>query len=177
MGAIAAIGWLMDANRELAGVEAHGHAVAGTRDPEKAFPKALGPLYVAVAGGVLLVTLLPWAFSLLPDLGEGGSGAEVAGPPPTNEPYISASSATAFEVTEVAVFADQPFRLTFENKQAAVPHNVAIYDTPDRATELFVGEIFEGPATRVYDVEPLAAGSYFYVCSVHPPMTGTLHAR
>jgi hypothetical protein len=174
MGAIASIGWLMDANRELVSVEAHGHAVPATRDPERAFPKALGPVYAGVAAVALVFTLFPWALSLLP---AGGGGEEVTGPPPTREPYISASAVTEFEVTEVAVFADEPFRLTFENKQVAVPHNVAIYDTPERGTEYFVGELFEGPDTRVYEVGPLAEGAYFYVCSVHPPMTGTLYAR
>lgn len=173
MGAIASVGWLLDANRELTSVEAHGHAIPTTRDPERAFPKALSPVYAAVAGAAIVLTLLPWALSLLP----AGGGDEVAGPPPTREPTISASSAVAFEVTEVAVFADEPFPLTFENKQAGVPHNVAIYDTPERAVEHFVGEIFEGPDTRVYEVGPLAEGAYFYVCTVHPPMTGTLYAR
>jgi hypothetical protein len=174
MGAIALIGWLMTANRELADVEAHGHAIPATRDPEAAFPKALGPLYVAVGGIVLLITLLPWLLTLLPS---ASTSSEVAGPIPTREPYISASSATSFDVTEVAVFADAPILLTFDNKQAGVPHNVAIYDSPDRTTEYFVGEIFEGPDTRVYDVGALEVGQYFYVCSVHPPMTGTLYAR
>ena len=38
----------------------------------------------------------------------------------------------------------------------------------------FMGEIFPGVATREYVVPPLVAGSYMYVCSVHPSMTGTL---
>ena len=174
MGAIALVGWLMDADRELKDVEAHGHAIPATRDPEAAFPKALGPLYVAIGGIVVLITLLPWVLSLLPT---ASTSPELAGPIPTHEPVISASSATGFDVTEIAIFADAPFLLEFDNKQDGVPHNVAIYDGPDRATEYFVGEIIEGPDERVYDVGALEKGEYFYTCSVHPPMTGTLYAR
>ena len=107
-----------------------------------------------------------------------GAGAkpDSGGPPPTNAPYVAASAVTGFEVTEISVFANEDFELTFENKQAGVPHNVAIYDSAARTTELFVGEIITVPDTRVYPVHGLSAGTYFYACSVHPPMTGTLYA-
>ena len=39
---------------------------------------------------------------------------------------------------------------------------------------MFKGEIFSGVATKVYDVPALDAGSYAFVCTVHPTMTGTL---
>jgi plastocyanin len=67
--------------------------------------------------------------------------------------------------------------MTFENKQAGVPHNVAIWDSPALNTEYFQGEIFDGPDTRVYEVPPLAAGTYWFICTVHPNMTGTLYVQ
>lgn len=66
MAAIAAIGWLLDADRELADIEAHGHPSQADRDPEKAWPRRLIPVYVLVGGVAILVTLAPWLFSLLP---------------------------------------------------------------------------------------------------------------
>ena len=39
---------------------------------------------------------------------------------------------------------------------------------------LFKGEIITGPAQITYDVPALPAGTYTYICSVHPNMTGTL---
>ena len=39
------------------------------------------------------------------------------------------------------------------------------------------GEVFTGVATRTYDVPALAAGSYQFVCTVHPNMVGTLTAQ
>ena len=41
---------------------------------------------------------------------------------------------------------------------------------------MFKGEIVTGPKVIVYDVPALPAGSYTFVCSVHPNMTGTLAA-
>ena len=36
------------------------------------------------------------------------------------------------------------------------------------------GAIFPGVAQQTYDVPALAAGTYGFVCTVHPNMTGTL---
>jgi hypothetical protein len=66
MAAIALIGWLLDANRELEDVEAHGHPSNVDRDPEKAWPRRLIPVYFIVGGLAIFITLLPWLLSLLP---------------------------------------------------------------------------------------------------------------
>ena len=70
MAAIASIGWLIDAGRELEDVEEHGHPTQGDRDPEKAWPTRLIPVYFIVGGAAIALTLLPWLLSLLP--GSGG---------------------------------------------------------------------------------------------------------
>jgi hypothetical protein len=66
MAAIASIGWLVDASRELQDVETHGHPAQADRDPERAWPRRLIPVYVLVGGLALLITLAPWLISLLP---------------------------------------------------------------------------------------------------------------
>ena len=38
----------------------------------------------------------------------------------------------------------------------------------------FKGDVFNGVATRQYQVPALAAGDYPFICTVHPTMTGTL---
>ena len=70
MAAIAVIGWLLDANKELEDIEEHGHPSEADRDPEKAWPSRLMPVYFVIGAGAILLTLLPWVLSLLP-----GSGA------------------------------------------------------------------------------------------------------
>jgi len=66
MAAIAALGWLLDASHELQDVEAHGHPTQADRDPAKAWPGRLMPVYVIVGGLALLLTLAPWLLTLLP---------------------------------------------------------------------------------------------------------------
>ncbi len=70
MATIAIIGWLLDAGHELDDIEEHGHPSQADRDPEKAWPSRLIPVYVIVGVIAIGLTLLPWLFSLLP-----GSGA------------------------------------------------------------------------------------------------------
>ena len=41
---------------------------------------------------------------------------------------------------------------------------------------MYLGEIFNGPEVRDYSVPAIPAGTYQFVCTVHPNMTGTLTA-
>ena len=68
--------------------------------------------------------------------------------------------------------ADKPFKIDFDNQDAATPHDVDIVD--GAGTKVFDGKDFPGPAKQVYDVGPLAAGGYTFICSIHPTMTGQL---
>jgi plastocyanin len=79
-----------------------------------------------------------------------------------------------YEQTALTAPANTPFQVSFENKDAGVPHNVTLHLGDTNGAELFKGQIFNGVATRVYDVPALDAGSYAFVCSVHPTMIGTL---
>ncbi len=102
------------------------------------------------------------------------------GPAPSGEPgppgptlAISALN-VAYEQADLQAPADTPFKITFDNKDASIQHNVSIHEGSATGTEVFKGEIFAGPAQRTYDVPALPAGPYAFVCTVHPTMAGTL---
>ena len=80
----------------------------------------------------------------------------------------------AYVETALTAKAGAPFKIDFDNQDAGVPHNVAIHQGSPTGTEVFKGAIFPGVATQTYDVKGLDAGTYAFVCSVHPTMTGTL---
>jgi len=88
--------------------------------------------------------------------------------------HISARN-IAFDTDHLETPAGQAFVLDFDNNDPGIPHNVEIKDAS--GTSLFKGQIITGPATISYQVPALAAGSYMFVCDVHPNMTGTLTAR
>ena len=69
MAVIAVIGWLFDANDELEDIEEYGHPSQADRDPEKAWPRRLIPIYFFVGAMAILLTLTPWLISLLPGSG------------------------------------------------------------------------------------------------------------
>jgi plastocyanin len=61
----------------------------------------------------------------------------------------------------------------------AEPHNVAIYTDRSKATSIAVGDTIRGPNKTVdYPVDALAAGDYYFDCTVHPAiMNGALYVR
>jgi len=79
-----------------------------------------------------------------------------------------------FSTDCLAAPADTPFTIAFDNQDAGVPHNIAIY-TDDSATKaLFTGELVTGPKKMTYSVKALPSGTYFFRCDVHPTtMTGS----
>lgn len=103
----------------------------------------------------------------------------------SQEPSASAGSGVvaitakgiAFEQAALTAPAGTPFQIVFTNDDAGTPHNVAIHKDSPSGSEVFKGEIFNGVATRTYDVPALAAGAYAFVCTVHPNMVGTLTVK
>ena len=114
----------------------------------------------------------------------GAPAATSATPAPGGSPAPTASSAPAgtvlkvvavgikFDVKELSAPADAAFQIEFDNQDAGIPHNVEIKDANGQS--VFKGELFNGAAVRTYDVPALAAGTYTFICTVHPNMTGTL---
>jgi plastocyanin len=86
----------------------------------------------------------------------------------------------AFNVSTITVPAGAKVTVNFDNKDAQVPHNFAVYQSGNGATgtasgPIFVGETILGPSTIVYQfTAPSAPGDYFFRCDVHPTiMFGT----
>ena len=121
-----------------------------------------------------------WTYAPAPPVTPAPSGAASDAPSdapaPTSDAGVVAISALGikFEQTAVTAPAGKPFQISFDNKDAGTPHNVAIHVGDAGGAELFKGEIFNGVATQVYDVPALNAGAYAFVCTVHPTMIGTL---
>ena len=88
-----------------------------------------------------------------------------------------AAANIAYDQTDLAAPAGVPFQIAFTNNDAGIPHNVSIRQGSPTGTEVFKGTIFTGVATQTYDVPALPAGTYSFVCSVHPNMTGTLTVK
>ena len=79
----------------------------------------------------------------------------------------------AFKTTDVAVKAGAPVTIDFDNQDGA-PHNIAISDANGQS--VFKGEIVSSKQVT-YNVPALAAGTYTFICEVHPNMKGTITAK
>ncbi len=123
----------------------------------------------ALAGLVLAVALGACAQAN----GSSPSGPAASADP--NSPTVVANG-LKFEQSTVNVPAGAAFTLVFDNKDGA-PHNIAIAKDQGFGQKVFEGEVFSGPSSKVYSVDTLAAGTYYFRCDVHPDMQGTIVAK
>ncbi|MGK2852144.1 MAG: cupredoxin domain-containing protein [Candidatus Limnocylindrales bacterium] len=151
---------------------------------------ALGLLAVALVG--CATTTPGWTYAPAPSLTPAPSASADASAEPSTSAAPSdsaapsesaaaggtvidlAAAAIAFDQAALSAPAGAPFQIAFANNDAGTPHNVEIKD--GGGASVYTGEVFSGVATKTYDIPALAAGTYSFVCTVHPNMVGTLTA-
>ena len=111
-----------------------------------------------------------------------GSTSATQGPteslPPDAEVLKVTAEAVAFDVKELTVGADKTFGIDFVQKDTGVGgHNVEIRDADGKT--VFDGAVLNDPGETTYVVPGLAAGTYTFICRIHPiaSMTGTLTVK
>jgi len=80
----------------------------------------------------------------------------------------------AFNTSKITVPAGAHVTINFDNQDAGIPHNFALYENRDAQTTIFKGDVISGPkkVTYVFDA-PNKSGTYFFRCDIHPSfMTG-----
>lgn len=169
---VSLLGWLNDARKEFRHVVAADRTGHIENEPPPGWPKVFLPVFsvLVVAAVVLNLGWFP-PRSASGDEGPGGSPAP-SGPPANPGEVTIVAQAVKFDITTLTLPADQPIKITFDNRDPNTPHDVDIHQGD---TVIFDGADFPGPKIEVYDVPPIPAGSYTFLCSIHPAlMTGTL---
>jgi plastocyanin len=126
---------------------------------------------IATVVAIVLPTVAALAW-LIPT-GDASSAETDSAPACTAEGASLSISAKdkKFDKSCLAAPADQDFTIAFDNQDATVRHNVAIYDGNK---ELFKGEIIVGPSKTTYAVPAQPAGTYQFRCDPHDEtMIGT----
>lgn len=119
--------------------------------------------------------------SVEPTSSVGPSSVPSGEPAPSIEPGGStvqlAAQGIAWSTTELTAPADTAFQIVFTNNDASVPHDVDIRSGDPAGVLVHDSDTFPGVETRTLDIDPLPAGIYAYVCSIHSNMVGTLYAE
>ena len=150
--------------------------MSGWRDPNYVLPAGATPVPACWKDAFTSASAAPsGAASAAPSGSPAGSPAASGGAAETVLKLAAAN--IAYDQTDLTAPAGVPFQIAFTNNDAGIPHNVSIHQGSPTGTEVFKGAIFTGVATQTYDVPALPAGTYSFVCSVHPNMTGTLTVK
>jgi plastocyanin len=166
------LGWLSDARKEYRHVVEADRTGHIENEPAPGWPKAV--LWFTAIGLVVAIALDAGWFPprSAPAAGAGGGPSPSASAPAPGQLALVAQN-VKFDLTTLTAPADTPFTISLDNRDAGTPHDVDITDAG--GAKVFDGKDFPGPEVRVYDVPALAAGTYGFLCSIHPAtMNGVL---
>ncbi len=89
-----------------------------------------------------------------------------------------AAKGNQFTKKTIELPAEHPPEIVFENRDANVLHNVAIFSDPEFTRREFTGEVFAGPETVRYRLRQLPPGTHYFRCDMHPTnMIGEVHVE
>ena len=127
------------------------------------FPLLLGAGACVVAIGLVALNLKPAEIA-----NAGGESQAV-------QVQLAAKN-TAFDKTQLQFPAGAKVAMAFDNEDAGVPHNFALFADQAATQVLFTGDLVTGPKTTTYDfTAPDTPGTYYFHCDVHPTqMKGTV---
>jgi plastocyanin len=146
------------------------------KNPSLAAGNTTGPTSTTSTTAVAIVTVAASTSTSRPAAARTTTAAPSTTAKPPCTPGGTSLRITAqgiqFNTKCLAAPAGHDFSIALDNKDAGVPHNVAIYSAdpvshPD-ATLLFRGDLVTGPGATLYQVSALSAGNYFFHCDVHP---------
>ncbi len=130
-----------------------------------------------IISGLLVCTLLACAFAAGCSSTPGGTIT----PTPTRTviPTIQSGSVTidlvasgiAFDKNRISVTAGSQVTINFDNRDAGIQHNFALYADSQATSPIFKGKLITGPGmTTYYFTAPARAGTYYFQCDVHPSL-------
>ena len=175
------LGWLVDARAAYVKTEEADRTGHMENIPDPHWPRRL--LQVAA---VLFVLALLLETGVLPPRsgntaagGPGGSGAPAEPEATPGTAFDLTAKNIAYSSKAFTVPAGTAFTITFTNADSpGVVHDVDIR-AGDKTTVLQDREVTNGGAKSTYAYKGLPAGTYIFICSIHPvpSMTGTLTVK
>jgi plastocyanin len=170
------LGWLTDATAEYRKVEEADRTGHLENIPARGWPVTALQVFVVVFAVVAIAQT-----GLLGSLTGAGTAGPSASPAasgggggPAADLHVIGKD-IKFDTHALTIGADKPFTIAFDNQDpAGVLHNIEIRSSD--GTVLQDQPTIDGGKSIVYQYQPLPAGTYTFICKIHPipDMTGTL---